>query len=242
MRQGKLEHKACREGGGEGMKSGSGGVEVVIAAGEQPPAPAEETNLLRVPSDLLRWFGLPPQRKGSDLREQIAREIAKEISYSWIETEELETADEAAAVAVVEKGVETVEAVEAEEAAATARQKIVRGQSSRRQSEPKHAAAEDAQVPLRDSPRGEGGARSSAGRGPCGLPPHAVRGARARARDRARRRRAQHLTVGAAAGAGGGATRRVPVCAADTEASARACSRAARTARPGAAVNPSPRR
>jgi hypothetical protein len=156
VRQGKLEHKACREGGGEGMKSGSGGVEVVIAAGEQPPAPAEETNLLRVPSDLLRWFGLPPQRKGSDLREQIAREIAKEISYSWIETEELETADEAAAVAVVEKGVETVEAVEAEEAAATAMQKIVRGQSSRRQSEPKHAAAEDAQVPLRDSPRGEG--------------------------------------------------------------------------------------
>ena len=156
MRQGKLEHKACREGGGEGMKSGSGGVEVVIAAGEQPPAPAEETNLLRVPSDILRWFGLPPQRKGSDLREQIAREIAKEISYSWIETEELETADEAAAVAVVEKGVETVEAVEAEEAAATAMQKIVRGQSSRRQSELKHAAAEDAQVPLRDSPRGEG--------------------------------------------------------------------------------------
>jgi hypothetical protein len=150
-----LEHKACREGGGEGMKSGSGGVEVVIAAGEQPPAPAEETNLLRVPSDLLRWFGLPPQRKGSDLREQIAREIAKEISYSWIETEELETADEAAAVAVVEKGVETVEAVEAEEAAATAMQKIVRGQSSRRQSEPKHAAAEDAQVPLRDSPLGD---------------------------------------------------------------------------------------
>ena len=143
------------EGGGEGMKSGSGGVEVVIAAGEQPPAPAEETNLLRVPSDLLRWFGLPPQRKGSDLREQIAREIAKEISYSWIETEELETADEAAAVAVVEKGVETVEAVEAEEAAATAMQKIVRGQSSRRQSEPKHAAAEDAQVPLRDSPLGD---------------------------------------------------------------------------------------
>jgi hypothetical protein len=137
------------------MKSGSGGVEVVIAAGEQPPAPAEETNLLRVPSDLLRWFGLPPQRKGSDLREQIAREIAKEISYSWIETEELETADEAAAVAVVEKGVETVEAVEAEEAAATAMQKIVRGQSSRRQSEPKHAAAEDAQVPLRDSPLGD---------------------------------------------------------------------------------------
>ena len=155
MRQGKLEHKACREGGGEGMKSGSGGVEVVIAAGEQPPAPAEETNLLRVPSDLLRWFGLPPQRKGSDLREQIARQIAKEISYSWIETEELETADEAAAVAVVEKGVETVEAVEAEEAAATAMQKIVRGQSSRRQSEPKHAAAEDAQVPLRDSPLGD---------------------------------------------------------------------------------------
>lgn len=150
-----MEHKACREGGGEGMKSGSGGVEVVIAAGEQPPAPAEETNLLRVPSDLLRWFGLPPQRKGSDLREQIAREIAKEISYSWIETEELETADEAAAVAVVEKGVETVEAVEAEEAAATAMQKIVRGQSSRRQSEPKHAAAEDAQVPLRDSPLGD---------------------------------------------------------------------------------------
>jgi hypothetical protein len=137
------------------MKSGSGGVEVVIAAGEQPLAPAEETNLLRVPSDLLRWFGLPPQRKGSDLREQIAREIAKEISYSWIETEELETADEAAAVAVVEKGVETVEAVEAEEAAATAMQKIVRGQSSRRQSEPKHAAAEDAQVPLRDSPLGD---------------------------------------------------------------------------------------
>ena len=85
----------------------------------------------------------------------IARQIAKEISYSWIETEELETADEAAAVAVVEKGVETVEAVEAEEAAATAMQKIVRGQSSRRQSEPKHAAAEDAQVPLRDSPLGD---------------------------------------------------------------------------------------
>ena len=34
-------------------------------------------------------------------------------------------------------------------------QKIVRGQSSRRQSEPKHAAAEDAQVPLRDSPLGD---------------------------------------------------------------------------------------
>ena len=100
------------------MKPDSGDVEVVIAAGEQPAAPGEETSLLRAPSDLLRWFGLLPQRKGSNLREKIAREIAKETSYTWTEVEEPETA-EATAAAVVSKAMETVEAVEAVETVET---------------------------------------------------------------------------------------------------------------------------
>ena len=101
------------------MKTDSSDVEVVIAAGEQPAAPEEDSNLLRAPSDLLRWFGLLPQRKGSDVREKIARELSKESSYTWLEAGEPETA-EAAAAAVVAKVMETVDAVEAAEAAAAA--------------------------------------------------------------------------------------------------------------------------
>jgi hypothetical protein len=118
-------------------------------------APTVESGVVPVPGPSTLKSPAKGCAQLAQRKHAIARQIAKEISYSWIETEELETADEAAAVAVVEKGVETVEAVEAEEAAATAMQKIVRGQSSRRQSEPKHAAAEDAQVPLRDSPLGD---------------------------------------------------------------------------------------
>ena len=99
------------------MKTDSSDVEVVVAASEQPAAPEEDSNLLRAPSDLLRWFGLLPQRKGSDVREKIAKELAKETSYTWLEASEPETA-EAAAAAVVAKVMETVDAVEAAEAAA----------------------------------------------------------------------------------------------------------------------------